>query len=44
MTCGLENDPYCELTLDRQRNAGEDTLAVFVKRTVQRLHHLASIE
>ena len=22
MTCGSENDPYCELALDLQRNAG----------------------
>ena len=33
MPYGSENDPYCKVALDWQRNVGEDTLAVFVMRT-----------
>ena len=35
MTYMPENDPYCDLALDRQRNVGEDTLAVFVIHTTK---------
>ena len=35
MTYRSENDPYCELALDRQRSAGEDTLAVFDMHTTK---------